>query len=300
MPEVITLPPHLSFSQVGTMQKCSHRWFLERGLHLGGRGAWAPVGGSAAHSATEVWDRRMIEDGWNDTSAADLFNDAFDVAIEEAEETGGPRSEWHASGRASKEWPDKRNEKWWRHNGPIMVSRWMQWRSNSPWEIAYVADENGEATIGIELHCLVEIGGTPVKMYVDRLFEYNGSYMILDLKFGDHVPDDETQLATYRTGILAQYGVDAQWGCYWMGKDGSSTIPADLQSWSPERLEWLYWKTRQAQEQGMFLPTRSPLCGSCGVRDYCYAVGGPKADTVPAPWEVSVIQVTDGASPSAA
>ncbi len=282
------LPAHLSFSQVSTMQRCGEQYRLERLERVPSRPSWATTGGSAVHTASEEWDWSVIKDGdWNtDHHHLDgLFQKHMDLAIAANLERnpGFTTNDWRASGRASKANPDKENEKWWRENGPSMLARWVTWRTNNAWEIAEVDGPEGPEW-GIELTMTVNIGGVPAQMAIDRLMVRDGVYLILDLKSGSYVPDDATQLAVYKIGLETAYGISPEWGTYWMARDGGNTPPADLTKWPRERVDFLFYHTRQDQLAGKFIPKKSNMCSGCSVRDYCLTVGGESAHLVDQPW----------------
>ena len=292
----VVLPERSSYSQISTMIRCGMQFYLERLIRVPARPNWAMAGGSALHAATEQWDLGLVRDG--DAGASEgrvraLFNNAFDdeIALRE-QQSGFVRNEWRATGRASKEWPNKKDEKWWRANGPAMLRRWTVWRLNSPWE---VAELDGE-TLGIELPITATIGGLEVRMVIDRLFEHAGQYLIVDLKTGDRPPDDGTQLGVYAEGVEQEYSLRPRWGQFWMAKDGGTTPTEDLTEYSSERLGHAFSSVRKMQEAGAFLPHVTSMCSACGVRDYCLAVGGEKAALAPAPWEIAVVAHVDVSS----
>lgn len=282
------LPDHSSYSQVSSMQRCGEQVRLERFLRIPSRPNWASVGGTAVHSATEAWDWRTVD---NDFSAGDDlieadFNTAFENAITREMERGSgfPTEEWRPTGRATKEWPNKRDDKWWRANGPAMVRRWINWRLNNTWELAIVGDK-----VAIEVPFEVTLGGVMVQGYIDRVFtnQERTQLLCVDIKSG-RKPDDVTQLGTYTVGLDEVYGCRPDWACYWMGEDGGTTPPQSMRSWTRERLDYLYGSVRKQQVDGVFLAHVTNMCTSCGVRDACYAVNGDKSHLVPKPWEKGV------------
>lgn len=289
MSTVIKLPQTLSYSQMSSMQTCSWRWALERGFHVPQQPSWATVGGSAVHLATEWWDNWTLTGVWEKdrNRIAKLFNDAFDQSIEERlkQEPDFTKDQWRASGRASKAWPNKEDENWWRENGPSQVMSWVTWRTNNAgWEIATLGDKPG-----IELDFLVEIGGVKVRGYIDRLFHRNETeLLVLDLKSGAREPESSDQLGTYKIGLEEQYGVTPTWGTYWMSRSGGTTELVDMSLYPKVRLDHSYSLTRKQQELGMFYPRKTAMCSGCSVKQFCYATNGSESDTLPLPWEVSV------------
>ena len=285
---VVEIPRHSSFSQLSSMLKCGMQWYLERGLHLPSLENWGSVGGAAVHSATEVWDKNLLVQGACDTEprhAETLFQAAFEAEIALREErTGTSHTEWRATGRASKEWPNKRDRFWWEKNGPLMIQRWITWRLNSDWEVGELITPD-ETILGIEVSFEVELGGVVVRGYIDRVMTRPGDRMILDIKTGMSKPDEE-QLDIYALGVQQAAGVFPQWGCFWDGNTGSTSVPVQLN----RRTDYLDAKVagvRQMQEAGLYFPNPSNLCASCGVAEFCPAKGTRSHEAV-MPWEAEI------------
>jgi hypothetical protein len=286
---VIRLPQHLSHSQCSSLQFCSWRYVLEKGLHVPQQPSWATVGGSGIHYATEVWDNWTLNGVWETDRGQieKLFHDQFDKAIAEREqqEPDFPKESWRASGRASKAWPNKEDESWWRAEGPAMVMSWVTWRTNnSQWEIAMFGDQPG-----IELECNPVIGGQPVKQFIDRAFTNpeQTDILLVDIKSG-RAPDSQQQIGSYGLGLLETFGVEARWGSYWLARTGGTTAFEDMRLWPRERLDDIYRKAQLQRELGLFLPKESNMCSGCSVKDACFAVGGVNSDLYPTPWQIEV------------
>jgi hypothetical protein len=262
------------------MLNCGQQWYLQRGLGLPQRPGWAMVGGSAVHAATEELDK--LDDPPD--NVRDVFNHFFDLQIEEElnrHDGKWSKEDFRASGRASRQWPDKENEAWWRANGPTFVGNWLIWRSRSPLEL-YRLDDGSRA---IELEGTVTLGNLPVKVVIDRLFTSGQHGLVMvDLKSGANMPKDELQLAVYSLALRETLDLDVRWGLYWDARKGMSTATYDLEKWPKERVDYIFRSVRAMQEQDLFLPHPSNLCSACGVREYCDAVGGSLAHTVPPPW----------------
>ena len=299
----IDLPANLSYSQKSNLAECGGRYYLERGQKVPQRPGWANVGGTAAHSATEELDRRLYESGEHiDTlpEIGEIFQSFFD---QETTKTEGyskfDRSEFRASGRASKEWPEKETPLWWQRKGPEMCLAWVRWRDASPFQIATVEVddllENGNVgtalRLAIELECRFPLGGVEIHAFIDRLMVQDTPdgpiYLVLDLKFGSREPASPDQLLTYRAGLIADYGIDPKYGTYWMGRKGINTPPADLHAASIEEIAYDYEKAQEQRLRGDFRYKPSMLCGSCSVNAYCPKWGGEYAKTIPQPWELT-------------
>ena len=286
---VVEIPRHSSFSQLSSMLKCGMQWYLERGLHLPSLENWGSVGGAAVHSATEVWDKNLLVQGACDTEprhAETLFQAAFEAEIALREErTGTSHTEWRATGRASKEWPNKRDRAWWERNGPLMVQRWITWRLNSDWEVAPLDD----GTWAIEVPFEITIGGVTLRGYIDRVMSlpFDGvlDYKVVDIKTGMSKPDGE-QLDFYSLGFASQTGIFPGWGEFWDGNSGSSSVPIRLDR-RDDYLEAKVAGVRQMQEAGLYFPNPSNLCASCGVAEFCPAKGTRSHEAV-MPWEAEI------------
>lgn len=263
------------------MLKCAHQWYLQRGLGLPQRPGWATVGGSAVHAATEELDK----EGLDPDNYRDIFNAHFDLCIaEEVRRYDGeyPPDTWRASGRASKDWPNKEDERWWRANGPVFVGNWMNFRRQTSLEL-YRMDDGSEA---IELEAEVEFGGLPCKVIIDRLFVGRHGLSLVDIKSGSTLPKDDLQLAIYSHALRTTYGYEVRWGSYFDARKAMLTPSYDLsvEKWPKDRIDFIFKSVRSMQEQGLFLANPSNMCSACTVKDYCLTMGGSQAHTVPQPW----------------
>jgi putative RecB family exonuclease len=297
---IAEVPAHLSWSQASSLigSYCPAQYWYGRVLGKPERPSWASIGGSAVHDASEFWDHQYLKGEVIDEpeSLKVIFETSLETEIRKNEETTNfPRSEWRASGRVSKEWPEKENERWWRVSGPSMLARWANWRLSSGWEIAMVTNSEGVEMPAIEIPFTINLGGVPVRGFVDRGFERNGEYLCVDLKSGSQEPKTAGQLATYRAGVLEEYGVDMKWGAFWMARTGVSSSLHDLTLWTPQRLDFTYRESREVQKRGAFMHRPSNLCSACAFAAYCPEVGGEKAAETPQPWQIDEVRIADAA-----
>jgi putative RecB family exonuclease len=174
-----------------------------------------------------------------------------------------------------------------------MLGRWVTWRMASGWEIAHLTNSEGVEMPGIEIPFVIELGGVPIRGYVDRVFEQAGRYLCIDLKSGSMEPKSAGQLGTYRAGVLKEYGVDTEQGAYWMARSGASTSLYDLREWTTERLDYTYREARAIQVRGAFMHRPSNMCGSCAFQKYCPEVSGELAATTPQPWQVTEVRIAE-------
>lgn len=301
---VYEVPAHMSHSQSSNLlgEYCGAAYWYGRVLGKPERPGWAMLGGSALHEASEAWDWGVINDGIVDDGQeylSQLFEAAFDKQIASTvEKSPFPKEEWNVSGREIKTkvtmdgGPRRKDETWWRVMGPEMLRLWAAWRLTSSWEIALVAGGNhpevDPPVWGIEVPFEVDVKGETVRGYIDRVFEKDGEYLVVDLKSGRQ-PDDTSQLGVYRYGLAKQYGINPRWGSFWLGGTGGATVLTNLQQlWPDPRVEQRYRKARIIQLAGAFTHKPSNLCSSCGVREYCPIVGGEKAGEVVQPWDENI------------
>lgn len=263
-------PQHLSFSALNSLTTCGEKFRLERGLKIQTQPSWAQVGGSAVHAASEAYDRNggpSGPGGWD-------FESHFEEAtVDQEERSGYDRKDFRATGRASKQYPNKEDRNWWLENGPVFVNNWVTWRQMCPWELF---EHNG--TPGIELELNPTLGGKRVKMFVDRLFALpSGELMVLDLKTGASTPAGSFQLGVYKVGLEELLGVPVTYGCYWLARTNATSDPEDLARYDQAYLDETFWRMSRIVEEGLFLPNEDKHCGWCGVSEYCRAAGGAKA-----------------------
>lgn len=271
----LRLPQHLSHSQVSAYGNCPRQYVLERGYKVPSRPSWALCGGSAIHSATEEFDR-ALHDGteMDDNLLKETFDLALEAEIADREERDEvPRSEFRASGRASKQWPNKENFEWWQQNGRSMVLSWKTWRRTSPWQLLELPNlETGELEPAIEPVFTLDLGeGIIIKGAIDRVFQWQGTVIVTDLKTGRE-PIGASQLGTYGLALEDLWKVKAGAGTYWMSRTGACTNPVSLEPYTRERIMYDYQSARKGIDAGLFPAKVSNMCGSCSVRDYCYAI----------------------------
>jgi len=261
---------HLSHSAVDGLLTCGEKWRLTRIERVPEVPTWAVVGGDAVHIATAAAD---AADFGMDVEDPQDFPGAFELAIARREERSGiPSTEWVATGRPSKEWPDKQNRAWWEANGPSHVAAWASFLRNSPWQVAILPD--GQPAIEVKLEA--EIGGVPVVGYIDRVLEEGRSevYAVTDLKSGAREPKSARQLGVYAVLMDRVMGFGVTWGMYYMTRKGTTSEPVDLTRYRDGSLDHDYAKAWAMVEAEIFVPNPGDLCSVCGVRPYCREMGG--------------------------
>lgn len=256
--ETLTGKPYLSYSAIDSYLTCGERFKLERIVGLQSGDAWYLYGGSAVHEATELIDKG------EETDTTVAFNKAWAKQIARIEDPGKVR----AGGRATKEWPNKEDASWWTHHGPLFTQSWVDWmnaRRAEGWELL-------EVEHGFE----IELGGVPVKGYIDRvLADPQGQVHVVDLKTGSHSPPSALQLGVYSIGYHANTGIKPTIGSYFMNRKGEPTASESLTKFTNELVGAWFDMARRAIEAEVFIPHASGLCKSCQVQQHCSLFIGP-------------------------
>lgn len=273
---------------MSSYSECGERYRLSRQYRLDDKTWWVTLAGSAGHEITEAFDRGEV--------TADEAEAMFPKVFARHEKEW--RGEIRASGRVTKGLtqnggPSKKDKDWCLHYFPTFIRNYTDWRESSDW---FVLDVNGAPAI--ELSTTPELGGGASRGFVDRVFvappanplagavlgsdadSTGHELVIVDLKFGN-TPSSTVQLGSYRVALLREYGIEVNRGAYYMAAKGE-LIEHDLSAYTPEYMDSLYEQAWRGITAGVFLPNVSSFCGTCGVKDYCRAVGGEKAGEIPA------------------
>lgn len=197
--------------------------------------------------------------------ALDSFHAYIDGELAKYE----PGTQFRAGGRKSKQWPDGEDLSWWREDGPEQIKGYIQWRETNPnLELAVFA---GKPAVEVEVSAHID-DFLMLRGYVDRVFQdtTTGDMLIVDLKTGRNSPPSPLQLAFYRLALRQTLGVDVPQGAYYMSRKNSLGPVFDL--WYPEEViaSWLI-KARVMIDNDIFIPHLTSMCGSCGVKEHCYA-----------------------------
>ena len=274
MPNTMLAPARLSYSSLNGYAECGERWRLERGHHFASGTWWATLAGSVIHELTEMFDRGTL-------SAKMATNPmTFEIYLDAEEAKAKERgNEVKASGSLLKKHgktggPGKKDRDWWLIEGPLMIDSYITWRALTKWKIPTMWD----GQLGIEIRLESPFADREHLGFIDRVFERpDGELVIVDIKSGKE-PASKLQLGVYRAAMAKQYGLDVQFGAYWMAGTGDLVGMWDLSNYSVDYIEAQYEMAWRGIEAGVFLPSVTNMCKGCGVRDYCRAVGGTKAD----------------------
>lgn len=263
---------HVSYSALSTYTDCGQKYYLTRIKKVQEEPSWWLAGGSAVHTATEKFDKQFPSADFTDAeiesfAPTQTFSEAFSAEVQwQIAETGQGEEHFRAAGRATREFPDKENDKWWESKGREMLVNWIFWRRGSGWNFWYPEPSTPAIELGIDY----KVGDdTYIKMFIDRVMVLpNGEMVVLDLKTGSRTPSSDLQLAVYAAGIEEQFGVRPKYGAYWMARTGITSPLVDLEYLPKERVEKLVVAFDKARKAGIFIPNLSN-CGYCSVAQHC-------------------------------
>ena len=173
----------LSHSTLNDYGDCGEKVRLKKIVQVPSSPTFALAGGSAVHEATANLD---LLDFGVPVEGPLTFEDAFEMEVSKyIETTGIPESEWRVSGKASVEFPDKENRRWWMAKGPVFVANWRRFLHGSPYQVALTPDMQPAIEISLD----GTVGGVPFKGYLDRVLEDpKGNLILFDLKTGVRRP----------------------------------------------------------------------------------------------------------------
>jgi putative RecB family exonuclease len=273
--EQVTGKNYVSHSALNTWLSCGWQFYLSRIQHVPEQPSYWLAGGKAVHEGTELYDRLYHGTDKQDTFSA---RGAFEAAWELNYKAADNGMEWRAGGRATKAYPNKEDAAWWLEAGPKMIDFWVQFRQDSGFTM-YQLPDGGEA---IETELNKEVGGVPIKAFLDRLMVApTGELIIVDIKTGSKPPAGLTQLGIYAILVEKIFGVRPTLGSYFMARTGELTQPENLDRYTESRLGSWAKGFELAMENKIFIPSVGFMCGTCSVNSACYAVGGKDSHLYP-------------------
>ena len=273
--EQVTGKNYVSHSALNTWLSCGWQFYLSRIQHVPEQPSYWLAGGKAVHEATEYYDRMF-----HNTDQQSAFNSraAFEANWEINYKSADNGMEWRAGGRATKANPNKEDAAWWLEAGPKMVDFWTQFRQDSGFNMYQLPD--GSEAIETELN--QEVGGVPLKAFLDRLMVApTGELIVVDIKTSSREPASLTQLGIYAILVEKTIGVRPSLGSYFMARTGELTAPQSLDRYTEARLGSWAKGFELAMENKIFIPQVSTMCGTCSVNAACYAVGGKDSHLYP-------------------
>ncbi|GIJ38479.1 hypothetical protein Vwe01_18040 [Micromonospora andamanensis] len=267
-----TAVKHRSVSQLSTFSKCGEQYRLERIARAPTRPAAWFHQGTAFHLAVETWERNSRQDFPGDIT--DLYLWEYDRLIAADREREPNPARWLTGGRTKAEDDISRR----RERGAAQVEGYMDWALRNSGRVFWGPD--GPA---VEVEFRLNLDGVEVVGFIDQLWQYgSGAVGPRDLKTGSKLPDWPLQLGVYRIAVEELFGFLPRWGDFYMAKNNAPEKPVDLSRFTRE------WVTRQFHmledgiQAGAFLPNPGDSCRTCGVAEFCTALGN-RASEYPHP-----------------
>lgn len=304
----MSIPDHVSPSQLSTMDKCPAQARLGRYVGeagLPGIPLWGAIGGTAFHAVVEDFERaveRVGMDGLllNETNygvshTQPLWSMAFHKAIadEHAKGHGIGMDDWYASNRG------RENYAWWLEEGAAMVDRYVRYRQEHADGRSVLILPDGRPAIELELTLDLNAstdngdgtgayGILPVKVILDIVWQLpDGSLEIWDHKTKSRMDEDTIQLGTQAHALRDElerqylehntapsgpsYRITAR---YFDARKGTLTDAFDpLERHPLAELELRYADLDDRRRNRPAVPRPSALCKACPMRWLCPAGG---------------------------
>lgn len=204
-----------------------------------------------------------------------IWRESFDAEIETVQSKSGSNPfDWRRGGRSTKENPNKEDGNWWDENGERMFFDFINAWQASGFEI-WVSPEG---VPGIEIGFNNLFGDVPIKAFADAVVMSGNELTVIDFKTGSYMPDSSLQLGVYASLMEMQFGVRPTKGYYYSARKAQFIESPGIERWTIPVLTEMFRQFNLGIENKIFLPNIGMSCGTCGVKEYCYAVGGQLAE----------------------
>jgi len=204
-----------------------------------------------------------------------IWRESFDAEIETVQSKSGSNPfDWRRGGRSTKENPNKEDGNWWDENGERMFFDFINAWQASGFEI-WVSPEG---VPGIEIGFNNSFGDVPIKAFADAVVMSGNELTVIDFKTGSYMPDSSLQLGVYASLMELQFGVRPTKGYYYSARKAQFIESPGIERWTIPVLTEMFRQFNLGIENQIFLPNIGMSCGTCGVKEYCYAVGGQLAE----------------------
>jgi len=204
-----------------------------------------------------------------------MWRESFDAEIETVQSKSGSNPyDWRRGGRSTKENPNKEDGNWWDENGERMFFDFINAWQASGFEI-WVSPEG---VPGIEIGFNNSFGDVPIKAFADAVVMSGNELTVIDFKTGSYMPDSSLQLGVYASLMEMQFGVRPTKGYYYSARKAQFIESPGIERWTIPVLTEMFRQFNLGIENKIFLPNIGMSCGTCGVKEYCYAVGGQLAE----------------------
>ena len=204
----------------------------------------------------------------------DIWQESFieEIANVEAKSGSNP-TDWRTGGRATKANPNKEDKVWWDVNGKQMFYDFINAWSESGFDILV----SPEGVPGIEIGFNNSFGDVPIKAYADAVVTVGNEVAVVDFKTGNYMPDSSLQLGIYASLMEMQFGIRPTMGFYYSARKAEFIQAVGMHRWTIPVLTEMFAQFERGLKAEIFLPNLGMNCGTCGVKDYCYAYGGQLA-----------------------
>jgi len=201
-----------------------------------------------------------------------IWEESFIESIAEVEAKSSTNpTDWRTGGRATKAYPNKEDKAWWDENGKKMFFDFINIWQESNMEI-WVSPEG---VPGIEIGFNQYFGDVYIKGFADLIAVLpTGELAVVDFKTGSYTPDSAMQLGLYACLMELQFGIRPTRSFYYSARKAEFIEVAGLSWWTIPVFTEMFAQFARGLEAEIFLPNVGMMCGTCGVKEYCYAQGG--------------------------
>lgn len=280
MTVALGMPKRRSVSQLTSYSSCQESYRLERIAKAPRRPAgWFQMG-TSYHQVIEDWEKGgRVEDV---EALHEAFSVHYNAGIEQTKLTWPDLSVWMTGGSKTGEQDVADRE---------VLGRWQVEDY-----ARFAREHEGEwRIIATEVYFEMDFGGVKVIGYIDQIRQYaDGRIEAIDLKTGSSTPVTAVQLATYGFAVEKFMGVLPTSGAFVKAgrpptprsKKGKPTadIRHDLTGWTKDKLDRWFVDMDRSERAGIYLPNPGDHCArTCGVAQFCSAVGHPPSAALYAP-----------------
>lgn len=264
---------HRSVSQFTSFTRCGESFRLERVARAPATPAAWFAQGIAFHTGAEKWEGSLRELSEGETTA--LYDSEYDRLIAEGLQKEPDANRWLTGGRVRGTDDIQRRK----IRGREQLEAYFRYAKAAPERILPLSDDE----VAVEVPFTLNLDGLEVIGFIDEVVEWPGGIIgPRDLKTGSKRPDWAFQLGVYRLAIQDLFGILPSWGDYYMAKDNKPDPPVNLTGFTRDKLTRWFHDMDSAATSGIFLPNPGDACRTCGVAQFCSAVGSRANEYPPA------------------
>lgn len=261
-----------SHSQFNSYAQCSERYRLQKIIRPRPPerpAAWL-AHGNAFHETYQEWELsgRALD------FKAHYFA-RYDKLVEEMKEVQPNLDLWMKPPRVRKVVEHIATQK---IRGLDQVDNFLTMMDTADW---WPYEDPDTCTPGVEIPFEIELGGIPLKGYIDLVREHEDGYSVLDFKTGNRIASI-IQLGLYKLVVEEQLGITVTHGEYFYTKDCTLSPRYDLSRYTRDYLTEIYVSLNRGIQHEVFLPNPGDQCGMCPVFDFCREQG---SRPVPLDWQ---------------